>query len=111
MLFRWVDYPLPAPSQAELSPRELGAARPSHAGNAWVPTAACRPLPRRRNLSQRVAGYSKKLTSEGDALADEVRRGFGTARPHPAPPAADSLAAHLSCMCLASLASHLCALK
>ncbi|EFN59747.1 hypothetical protein CHLNCDRAFT_59538 [Chlorella variabilis] len=25
-----------------------------------------------RNLSQRVAGYSKKLTSEGDALSDEV---------------------------------------
>ncbi|KAL4449473.1 hypothetical protein ABPG77_007117 [Micractinium sp. CCAP 211/92] len=31
-----------------------------------------RLLNQARNLSQRVAGYSKKLTSEGDALADEV---------------------------------------
>ena len=29
-----------------------------------------RPVLCRRNLSQRVAGFSKKLTSEGDALAD-----------------------------------------
>lgn len=33
------------------------------------------PVLCRRNLSQRVAGFSKKLTSEGDALADEVRAG------------------------------------
>jgi hypothetical protein len=31
-----------------------------------------RLLNQARNLSQRVAGFSKKLTSEGDALADEV---------------------------------------
>ena len=34
----------------------------------------------RRNLSQRVAGYSKRLTSEGDSLADEV----GLPPPRPA---------------------------
>lgn len=41
-----------------------------------VPEHPCPRSPhlcRRRNLSQRVAGFSKKLTSEGDALADEVR--------------------------------------
>ena len=48
--------------------------RASFSHSPVVPTAAYCPPPRRRNLSQRVAGYSKKLTSEGDALADEVRR-------------------------------------
>jgi hypothetical protein len=37
-----------------------------------VPPLTSKHLQCRRNLSQRVAGYSKKLTSEGDALADEV---------------------------------------
>lgn len=40
----------------------------------------------RRNLSQRVAGYSKKLTSEGDALSDEVGTGgSGTSTRPPRP--------------------------
>ena len=58
--------------------------------SAFTPPPPLLPALCSRNLSQRVAGYSKKLTSEGDALADEVRTGAQTglapARDQAAPP-------------------------
>lgn len=73
----------PGDAARGLSPRRCRCCRRRRSRLGACGAVPCRPpLPVwcRRNLSQRVAGFSKKLTSEGDALADEVRCtvwGFG----------------------------------